>query len=76
MTRVSVDKISGINKELPPFIFSFFQGQTAKSDPPIKPTIIDIVMVLNFLSRVLKIFDKKIKPVTDPIVKRSKTFKR
>ena len=73
---VSVDEISGINKELSPSMFLFFQGQTPKSDPPIKPTMVDIVIVLNFLSKVLKIFDKKIKPDTDPRVKKSNTFRR
>ena len=74
--RVSLDVKSGINKDLSPFILSFFQGQTPKSDPPIKPTMIDIVMVLNFLIKVLKMFDKNINPDIDPNVNNSKTFNR
>jgi hypothetical protein len=46
VVHVSVVVKSGINKDTLPYMSSFFQGQTPKSDPAIKPTIIDIVMDL------------------------------
>lgn len=74
--KVSLDVKSGINKDLFPFTLSFFHGHTPKSDPAIKPTMIDIVIVLNFLIKVLKMFDKNINPDIDPKVNNSKTFSR
>ena len=64
------------NKETLPFSDSVFHGQTPLRDPAINPTIIDIVIDLNLLRRVLKILDKKTKPQTDPIVKKSITFNK
>ena len=55
---------------------SFFQGQTPKSDPAIKPTIIDIVMDLLFFNSELNIFEKNTKPDMDPTVNRTKTLRR
>ena len=67
---------SGKNKEILPSNASVFHGQTPLRDPAINPTIIDIVIDLNFFRRVLKILDKKIKPQTDPNVKKNITFNK
>jgi hypothetical protein len=67
---------SGKNNDTFPIMSSSFHGHTPASDPAIKPTIIEIVIVLKFLSNELKTLDKKIKPKIEPSVNNIRTFNR
>ena len=67
---------SGINNDTFPIMSTSFHGHTPTKDPAMKPTMMDIVIVLKFLSNELNTFHKKIKPKIDPSVNNMSTFNR
>ena len=76
MIHVSVIVKSGKNNDVLPYMSSFFQGQTPRSEPAIKPVIIEIVIDLCFFNSELNIFEKKTKPDMEPTVNRTITLRR